>query len=104
MALKTLKPRLSPMPNKTIGGDTHQPKSRWGNGRGGRPWRRIREQVFIRDKYTCQDCGRIGGQLECDHKVPVSQGGTDDMDNLQTLCADCHHPKTKAEAKMAGGG
>lgn len=102
MALKTLKPRLSPAPTKTIGGDTHQPKSRWGHGRGGRPWRRKREQIFARDKYTCQVCGRVGGELELDHILNVARGGTDDDDNLQTICTDCHRPKTFAESQAGG--
>lgn len=103
MALKTLKPRLATAPHKTIGGATHQPKSRWGHGRGGRPWRRKRQQVFERDQYTCQVCGRVGqpSELEADHIINVARGGTDDMENLQTICIPCHEPKTLAESQEA---
>src|SRR6478672_13294637 len=32
---------------------------RYGNGRGGRPWRRLGGGVKLRDQYTCQACGRV---------------------------------------------
>ena len=98
MALKTLRPRLATISTKAVN-DTHQPKSRWGHGRGGRPWRRKREEIFKRDKYTCQVCDRIGGELELDHIINVARGGTDDDHNLQTMCNPCHIPKTHAESQ-----
>lgn len=77
--------------------------NRWGNGRGGRPWRRLRDAVLLRDKYTCQECKRIRlpDELACDHIVPTSKGGTDAMTNLQTLCngpGECHERKTLRES------
>ncbi|MDP4545915.1 HNH endonuclease [Psychrobacter faecalis] len=98
MALKTLRPRLATISTKAVN-DTHQPKSRWGHGRGGRPWRRKRDEIFKRDKYTCQVCGRVGGELELDHILNVARGGTDDASNLQTICTACHKPKTHAESQ-----
>lgn len=99
MALKTLRPRLSTIGTKAAI-DTHQPKSRWGHGRGGRPWRRLRDRIFKRDLYTCQNCGRVGGDLELDHIVNVAKGGTDDDSNLQTLCkSPCHAEKTHRESQ-----
>jgi len=98
MALTTLRPRLGTIGTKAVS-DTHQPKSKWGHGRGGRPWRRLREQIFTRDKFTCQVCGRVGGDLELDHIVNVAKGGTDDDHNLQTICTTCHKPKTHAESQ-----
>lgn len=71
---------------------------RWGQGRGGRPWRRLVEAVKRRDQYVCQACGRLTTDGECDHIVPLSQGGTDDMSNLQWLCREpCHMAKTALE-------
>ena len=32
--------------------------------------------------------------VEVDHIIPVSQGGTDERDNLQGACHDCHEEKT----------
>lgn len=58
------------------------------------PW--LRMHVFDRDGWQCVQCGRRG-RLECDHKIPREAGGSDDMDNLQTLCRRCHIQKTKAD-------
>jgi len=75
-----------------------RPKN-WGNGRGGRPWRRTVERIKLRDKYTCQICGRVTLDGEVDHKVPQSKGGTDEDHNLQYLCrTPCHEHKTIREA------
>lgn len=83
---------------------THQPKSRWGNGRGGRPWTRLRLQVFTRDLFTCRHCGQVfdSKDLECDHIINTAQGGTDDLQNLQTLCKPCHQTKTNLESQAGG--
>ena len=62
-----------------------------------RQWRQRRGRVFVRDGYKCCGCGRVGGPFECDHIVPLHKGGTDDMDNLQTLCRECHMDKTWRE-------
>lgn len=35
--------------------------------------------------------------LEVDHKTPLRDGGTNDIDNLWLLCRDCHKKKTVAE-------
>lgn len=48
--------------------------------------------VFARDDYTCVHCG-TRENLTVDHIVPVSKGGTNDMDNLQTLCGPCNSRK-----------
>lgn len=98
MALKSLKPRLS---QKAFGAN-HQRKKKWGKGRGGRPWRRLREQIFKRDMYTCQICHRTGGDLELDHIINIASGGTDEPNNLQTLCSQCHKQKTQTESQTGG--
>jgi len=83
---------VSPSPNRT---------TRWGQGRGGRPWRRIRDRILQRDCYQCQHCKRKGFVTladEVDHIVPLSKGGTDADDNLEAICADCHKVKTQQES------
>ncbi|MGV8637612.1 HNH endonuclease, partial [Pseudomonas aeruginosa] len=64
----------------------------WGNGRGGRPWRRKRERILKRDGYMCQ-CSECKGMkriaTEVDHIIPLSQGGTDDDSNLMAIAG---HP------------
>ena len=55
-----------------------------------------RVQVFKRDNFTCQMCNATkqgGAILEVDHIIPISRGGTDDLDNLQTLCSKCNGSK-----------
>ncbi len=51
---------------------------------------RRRFLVFQRDGYTCQMCKRRGGELQLDHVIPVSRNGSDNLENLQTLCRDCN--------------
>jgi hypothetical protein len=57
---------------------------------------RLRHEVFKRDRYKCKECGKpkIETTLHCDHIIPVSQGGTDELDNLQTLCQACNLAKS----------
>lgn len=100
--LKTVKPRLSVAPSSRISGS--QPEN-WGQGRGGRAWRRLREQVLARDLYTCRHCQRVclPENLCADHIINRARGGTDDLSNLQTLCTDCHKVKTANESQMGWG-
>jgi uncharacterized protein YozE (UPF0346 family) len=56
----------------------------------------LRFAVFKRDSYRCQICGGSaadGLRLEVDHRTPVSKGGTNDNDNLCTLCFECNRGK-----------
>lgn len=56
----------------------------------------VRFEVFKRDSFTCQYCGRSAPDvvLEVDHIIPVSKGGTDDLLNLVTSCRDCNRGKS----------
>jgi hypothetical protein len=56
-------------------------------------WALIRLGVFQRDDFTCRYCKAHGVQLECDHVVPLSRGGTNDRSNLVTSCRDCNRMK-----------
>ncbi|MGS0941563.1 HNH endonuclease [Pseudomonas luteola] len=70
-------------------------------GLSGRPWRRKREQILIRDCYTCQSCGLVTKELEVDHIIGRASGGSDDDSNLQSLCIPCHKLKTQKESLAA---
>ena len=79
---------------------------RWGQGRGGRPWRRLREAVARRDQYRCKDCNRLVPleDGDCDHEVPESKGGKTEMGNLAWRCREpCHRLKTERESLEARG-
>lgn len=52
----------------------------------------VRKAVYERDNHTCQCCG-IKEDLTLDHIVPRSRGGSNDMNNLQTLCKSCNFRK-----------
>lgn len=54
---------------------------------------KIRYKILSRDNHTCRGCGvkaSDGIDLHIDHKTPVDLGGTNDEDNLQTLCSKCN--------------
>ena len=57
--------------------------------------KKIRFEVFKRDLFTCQYCGKKAPDiiLEIDHINPVSKGGTNDIENLVSACFDCNRGK-----------
>ena len=63
-----------------------------------RRYLRLRFEVFKRDNFTCQYCGRNvkedGVKLHCDHIIPQSKGGEDNMKNLITSCMECNSGKS----------
>ena len=61
--------------------------------------KKIRFEVFKRDSFTCQYCGRAAPDvlLEVDHIKPVSKDGEDDITNLITSCFDCNRGKSDRE-------
>lgn len=65
---------------------------------------KLRELTLIRDEYICKQCNEvfIESKLECDHIIPLSMGGKDDLRNTQTLCIPCHSEKTKKEIVRYG--
>lgn len=57
---------------------------------------RLRHEVFKRDNYTCKECGKHKSEtvLHVDHIISIDQGGSDELDNLQTLCENCNLAKS----------
>lgn len=50
--------------------------------------------------HLCQHClarGIVRTAKQVDHKVRLADGGSNDLDNLQSLCTDCHKAKTIQE-------
>lgn len=55
------------------------------------PSKEIKLQVKRRDEYTCQCCRELERRrLQIDHVVPFYEGGSNLLDNLQTLCRTCN--------------
>jgi len=56
---------------------------------------RLRQRIFERDNFKCVNCGCSGdfNALEADHIISVKDGGTNDINNLQTLCYKCNMDK-----------
>lgn len=64
-----------------------------------------RRNVFKRDRFTCQYCGKQPGndELTIDHVQPRSRGGESNWQNCVLACIDCNHRKadrTPDEARM----
>jgi len=52
---------------------------------------KAKEAIFKRDNYRCLVCGRgreDGVEICADHKIPLDLGGTNTLDNAQTLCME----------------
>lgn len=54
--------------------------------------KKLRFEVFKRDSFTCQYCGKKAPEvvLHVDHIMAKAEGGDDDLINLITSCADCN--------------
>lgn len=62
----------------------------------------IRWQVFDRDDFRCVACGKSahdGVLLHVDHIIPRSKGGTNTIDNYQTLCNECNLGKSNKSTR-----
>lgn len=54
--------------------------------------RSVIRSVWDRDGWACIRCGSHQN-LTVDHRVPVSLGGSNDPENLQTMCGSCNSSK-----------
>lgn len=68
------------------------------------PRRHFLTKVIIRDMGVCSRCGLDTKEVpvdyckelwEADHRIPLSWGGPDTMENIRTLCIPCHRLVTK---------
>ena len=62
-----------------------------------------RVEIFNRDNYTCQYCGREAKELTLDHVIPRYRGGEHVWENIVSCCIPCNRRKagrTPSEAVM----
>jgi nitrate reductase cytochrome c-type subunit len=62
----------------------------------------VRVKVLSRDNFRCVFCGKspatdLGTRLHIDHITPFSKGGSNTLENLQTLCLQCNLGKSNCE-------
>lgn len=58
-------------------------------------WQQLRDDVFERDDWRCRCCGLDAlddgtVELHAHHVEPRSEGGSDALENLLSLCRHCH--------------
>ncbi len=61
-----------------------------------------RREIFVRDRYTCQYCGRRTKDLTLDHVIPRHLGGKNDWTNIVSACKECNQKKAGRTPKEAG--
>jgi len=63
----------------------------------------LRFDVLKRSNFRCVYCGRDskGTALEIDHIKPFSKGGTNELNNLQAVCARCNRGKSNKPVEIA---
>jgi hypothetical protein len=57
-------------------------------------WQLLREERLEKDNYTCQDCKKHDNYL-VHHVIPLALEGSNDVNNLITLCDECHGERHK---------
>jgi hypothetical protein len=66
---------------------------------------KIKEEIFKRDNYRCVVCGRgrqDGVEICADHKKPKDKGGSNTIENGQTLCMEHNLLKKNYSQTEAG--
>jgi len=61
-----------------------------------------RKNVYLRDNYICQYCGKSRASLTIDHIIPKSKGGSDDWENIVVCCMRCNNRKGDKTPEESG--
>jgi len=64
--------------------------------------RLTRAEIFSRDRYTCQYCGKQTRQLTIDHVIPRYRGGQQTWENVVSACPPCNRRKAGRTPEEAG--
>jgi 5-methylcytosine-specific restriction endonuclease McrA len=70
-----------------------------------RPFRErklTRYEIFSRDHYACQYCGKETKQLTLDHVMPRFRGGKHTWENVVSACVPCNRKKAGRTPSEAG--
>jgi hypothetical protein len=65
-----------------------------------------RYEILARDFHRCRSCGRgpdDGAKLHVDHMLPRDWGGSNDDENLHTLCEECNLGKKNFMKSVSPG-
>lgn len=57
----------------------------------------VKQKILEKSKGRCAHCGKkieVGNGFTLEHVVPISKGGTNDIENLVALCNECNHGKS----------
>lgn len=63
----------------------------------------LRLATLMRDGFRCTQCGKSGVKLEAHHIIWREHGGKDAINNLTTLCIDCHEKVHAGKIIIDGG-
>jgi len=57
---------------------------------------KVKMRVVRRDNYTCQVCGKhlLDNEVEFDHIIPISKGGSSEEHNIRLTCFKCNRDKS----------
>ena len=66
------------------------------------PRKLSKKEVFLRDRFTCQYCGKKAQDLTLDHVLPKSHGGARCWKNIVTACKRCNAIKDDRTPEQAG--
>jgi 5-methylcytosine-specific restriction protein A len=56
-----------------------------------------KNEILKKQNHNCNLCNMKLTKYQCDHIIPLSQNGTNELSNIQALCVQCHFEKTKEE-------
>ena len=57
-----------------------------------------KKYVASLQNWHCSKCNKqLTAWYEVDHKIRLEHGGTNELDNLEALCRECHGEKTAME-------
>jgi len=71
-------------------------------------WQSVRRAALRRDEHECVDCGedleRESVTANVHHETRRVDGGSDELENLVSLCEPCHHERHKEQRRQRMSG